>query len=90
MESTNSHIPKTSKKMHWTEKHCMLCKKHGGLHKNQNTHGCYSFDTDSTPIKKNGRASMPQPRVKTCDGVNFAQIVWVGFKKVLHKQFHKC
>ena len=30
MESVDSRIPKKPKKEGWTEKHCMLCKKHGG------------------------------------------------------------
>jgi hypothetical protein len=31
MESSDSHVPKKAKKG-WTEKHCSLCKKHGGMH----------------------------------------------------------
>jgi hypothetical protein len=30
MESMDSCIPKKPKKESWTEKHCVLCKKHGG------------------------------------------------------------
>jgi hypothetical protein len=30
MESMDSRIPKKPKKVGWTEKHCVLCKKHGG------------------------------------------------------------
>ena len=30
MESINSRIPKKHKKVGWTNKHCVLCKKHGG------------------------------------------------------------
>ncbi len=30
MESTDSHIPKKPKKVGWTDKHCVHCKKHGG------------------------------------------------------------
>ena len=37
MESEDSHIPKKPKKVGWTEKHCMLCKKHGGAHKTHTT-----------------------------------------------------
>eukprot|EP00804_Cyclotella_cryptica_P013652 CCRYP_018765-RA/>CCRYP_018765-RA protein AED:0.43 eAED:0.43 QI:0/-1/0/1/-1/1/1/0/263 len=37
MESMDSHIPKKPKKVGWTEKHCVLCKKHGGPHKSHNT-----------------------------------------------------
>eukprot|EP00804_Cyclotella_cryptica_P020546 CCRYP_003388-RA/>CCRYP_003388-RA protein AED:0.04 eAED:0.06 QI:0/0/0/0.5/0/0/2/0/134 len=35
MESMDSHTPKKPKKVGWTKKHCVLCKKHGGLHKSQ-------------------------------------------------------
>jgi hypothetical protein len=37
MESEDSHIPKKPKKVGWTEKHCVLCKKHGG-HTRVTTH----------------------------------------------------
>ena len=30
MESIDSRIPKKPKKVGWTDKHCELCKKHGG------------------------------------------------------------
>ncbi len=30
MESIDSRIPKKPKKVSWTDKHCVLCKKHGG------------------------------------------------------------
>ena len=50
MESMDSHIPKKPKKVGWTEKHCMLCKKHGGPHKSHNTHDCCCFNKDGTPI----------------------------------------
>eukprot|EP00804_Cyclotella_cryptica_P022170 CCRYP_011629-RA/>CCRYP_011629-RA protein AED:0.39 eAED:0.94 QI:0/0/0/1/1/1/2/0/386 len=30
MESMDSRVPKKPKKVGWTEKHCVLCKKHGG------------------------------------------------------------
>eukprot|EP00804_Cyclotella_cryptica_P019640 CCRYP_013978-RA/>CCRYP_013978-RA protein AED:0.50 eAED:0.92 QI:0/0/0/0.5/1/1/2/0/367 len=30
MESMDSRIPKKPKKVGWTKKHCVLCKKHGG------------------------------------------------------------
>ena len=38
MELEYSRIPKKPKKVGWTEKHCVLCKKHVGRHKNHNTH----------------------------------------------------
>ena len=34
--SNDSHNPKKAKKG-WTEKHCSLCKKHGGAHTTHNT-----------------------------------------------------
>eukprot|EP00804_Cyclotella_cryptica_P022966 CCRYP_014981-RA/>CCRYP_014981-RA protein AED:0.99 eAED:1.00 QI:0/-1/0/1/-1/1/1/0/244 len=33
MESIDSCIPKKPKKVGWTDKHCVLCKKHGGYTK---------------------------------------------------------
>eukprot|EP00804_Cyclotella_cryptica_P009741 CCRYP_011259-RA/>CCRYP_011259-RA protein AED:0.52 eAED:1.00 QI:0/0/0/0.5/1/1/2/0/396 len=33
MDSMDSRIPKKLKKVGWTDKHCVLCKKHGGPHK---------------------------------------------------------
>eukprot|EP00804_Cyclotella_cryptica_P023651 CCRYP_011963-RC/>CCRYP_011963-RC protein AED:0.48 eAED:0.69 QI:0/0/0.5/1/0/0.5/2/139/91 len=54
MESMDSRIPKKPKKVGWTEKHCVLCKKHGGPHKSHNTRDCRRYNKDGTPIKKNG------------------------------------
>eukprot|EP00804_Cyclotella_cryptica_P001718 CCRYP_009081-RA/>CCRYP_009081-RA protein AED:0.37 eAED:0.89 QI:0/0/0.2/1/1/1/5/139/417 len=54
VESMDSRIPKKSKKVGWTEKHCVLCKKHGGAHKSHNTRDCRRYNKDGTPIKKNG------------------------------------
>ena len=54
MESINSCIPKKPKKVGWTNKHCVLCKKHGGMHKSHNRHDCHCFNKDSTPINKSG------------------------------------
>eukprot|EP00804_Cyclotella_cryptica_P008289 CCRYP_016489-RA/>CCRYP_016489-RA protein AED:0.39 eAED:1.00 QI:0/0/0/1/1/1/2/0/392 len=56
MESMDSRIPKKPKKVGWTEKHCVLCKKHGGPRKSHNTHDCRHYNKDGTPIKKNGGA----------------------------------
>eukprot|EP00804_Cyclotella_cryptica_P020838 CCRYP_011449-RA/>CCRYP_011449-RA protein AED:0.36 eAED:0.63 QI:0/0/0/1/0/0.33/3/0/453 len=56
MESMDSCIPKKPKKVGWTEKHCVLCKKHGGPHKSHNTRDCRCYNKDGTPIKKNGGA----------------------------------
>ena len=62
MESMDSRIPKKAKKEGWTEKHCVLCKKHGGAHKSHNTHYCRCYNKDRTPIKKNGGAGKPHAK----------------------------
>ena len=41
MELMDSRIPKIPKKVGWTNKHCMLCKTHGGPHKTHNTGDCH-------------------------------------------------
>ena len=56
MESMYSCIPKKPKKVGWTEKHFMLCKKHGGSHKSQKMSVCLCFNKDGTLIKRNGGA----------------------------------
>ena len=35
MESNNYQIPKKPKNVGWTNKRCILCKKHGGIQKPQ-------------------------------------------------------
>ena len=40
MESVDSHIPKKSKQVGFSDKHCALCKKHGRPHKSHNTYDC--------------------------------------------------
>eukprot|EP00804_Cyclotella_cryptica_P018265 CCRYP_005976-RA/>CCRYP_005976-RA protein AED:0.46 eAED:0.82 QI:0/0/0/1/0.5/0.33/3/0/385 len=79
MESMDSRIPKKPKKVGWTEKHCVLCKKHGGPHKSHNTRDCRRYNKDGTPIKKNGGAG----------NTNFAQIVRAELKKALRKKSSK-
>ena len=54
MESINSHIPRKSKQVGFSDKHCALCKKHGGPHKLHNTYDCCKYNSDGTPIKRNG------------------------------------
>ncbi len=39
--------PRVPKKVH-TEKHCNLCKKHGGAYTTHNTHNCHRFEKDRT------------------------------------------
>eukprot|EP00804_Cyclotella_cryptica_P012800 CCRYP_010557-RA/>CCRYP_010557-RA protein AED:0.43 eAED:1.00 QI:0/0/0/1/1/1/2/0/342 len=74
MESMDSRIPKKPKKVGWTEKHCVLCKKHGGPHKSHNKHDCRHYNKDGTPIKKNGGAGKPGSKERKPEGANFAQI----------------
>eukprot|EP00804_Cyclotella_cryptica_P020405 CCRYP_012622-RA/>CCRYP_012622-RA protein AED:0.45 eAED:1.00 QI:0/0/0/1/1/1/2/0/438 len=84
MESIDSRIPKKPKKVGWTDKHCVLCKKHGGPHKSHNTRDCRRYNKDGTPIKKNGGAKERKP-----EGANFAQIVRAELKKALRKKSGK-
>ena len=54
MVSFSDKIPK---KCH-TEKHCSLCKKHGGAHTTQNTLDCQKYESNRTP-KKNFKGTKP-------------------------------
>ena len=54
MESIDSRISKNSKQAGFSNKHCALCKKHGGPHKLHNIHDCLKYNPDGTPIKRNG------------------------------------
>ena len=74
MESIDSWIPKKPKKVGWTDKHCVLCKKHVGTFKSHNTCNCGRFNKDSTPIKNRGGASRPQPNKKGPEGAKFFAI----------------
>ena len=47
MVSFNERIPKK----HCWEKHCLLCKKHGGTHTTHNTQDCRKYDSNGTPKK---------------------------------------
>eukprot|EP00804_Cyclotella_cryptica_P002090 CCRYP_006517-RA/>CCRYP_006517-RA protein AED:0.47 eAED:0.47 QI:0/-1/0/1/-1/1/1/0/105 len=86
----DSRIPKKPKKVGWTEKHCVLCKKHGGPHKSHNTRDCRRYNKDGTPIKKNGGAGKPHSKERKPEGANFAQIVRAELKKALRKKSSKC
>eukprot|EP00804_Cyclotella_cryptica_P020188 CCRYP_010891-RB/>CCRYP_010891-RB protein AED:0.39 eAED:1.00 QI:0/0/0/1/0/0/3/0/376 len=68
MESMDSRIPKKPKKVGWTDKHCVLCKKHRGPHKSHNTRDCCQNNKDGTPIKKNGGADVNNNKRCTEDG----------------------
>ena len=89
MESIDSRIPKKPKKVGWADKHCVLCKKHGGPFKSHNTLDCRRFNKDGTPIKNCGGASKPQLNKKGMEGTNFAQLVRAEIKKAFHKHVHK-
>ncbi len=56
MESIDSHIPQKSKQVGFSNKHCALCKKHGGPHKLHHTCDCHKYNSDSTSTKRNGGA----------------------------------
>jgi hypothetical protein len=68
MELMDSHIPKKPKRVGWTDKHCMLCNKHGGLHKTHNTHDCHQLTrmvllskgmgTQLSPMQRKRRAKV--------------------------------
>jgi hypothetical protein len=98
MESIDSHIPKKSKKVGFSEKHCALCKKHGGPHKSHNTHDCRKYNADGTPTKRNGGAGSARKNgqydrkrsnMRHHEGANYAQIIRKEVKKALRKQSHK-
>ena len=53
IESSDSQVPKKAKKG-WTKKHCIHCKKHGGMHTTHNTRECHHYNRDGTPKKAGG------------------------------------
>eukprot|EP00804_Cyclotella_cryptica_P029393 CCRYP_013328-RA/>CCRYP_013328-RA protein AED:0.29 eAED:0.29 QI:0/-1/0/1/-1/1/1/0/108 len=89
MESMDSCIAKKPKKVGWTDKHCVLCKKHGGVHKSHNTRDCLRYNKDGTLIKKNGGAGKPHSKERKPEGANFTQIVRAELKKALRKKSSK-
>ena len=89
MKSSNSQIPKEPKKVGWANKHCILCKKHGGPYKSHKTCDCHLFNKDNTPIKNRGVASRPHPIKKGPKGINFTQLMRADeIKNTLCK--HRC
>ena len=89
MESIDSRIPKKPKKVGWTDKHCVLCKKHGGPFKSHNTCDCRCFNKHGTPIKNRGGTSKLQASKKGPEGTNFAQLVRAEIKKAFRKHARK-
>ena len=65
MESSESCIPKKPKKVDWTDKHCVHCKKHGGQFKSHNTHDCCCFNKDGTLSKVMGLQVSPHPKKRS-------------------------
>ena len=80
-ESNDSRNPKKAKKG-WTEKHCSLCKKHGGAHTTHNTKECRRYNKDGSHKKAGG---MPKPTTPASgkDGMNFAQLIRTKTKKAV-------
>jgi hypothetical protein len=81
MELMDSCIPKKPKKVGWTKKHCVLCKKRGRPHKSHNMRDCHCLNKDGSPIKKNGGAGKPNSKEKGSEGANFEQIFHMELKK---------
>jgi hypothetical protein len=57
MVAFSDQIPKKSQK---EEKHCALCKKHGGEQNTHNTGGCHQDEKDDTPKRAFAGKSMQQ------------------------------
>ena len=98
MESMDSQIPKKQKAVSFSDKHCVLCKKHGWPHKSHNTRDCHCFNTDGTPTKRNGGAGnscksghsgKSRSQDSKREGANFAQIIRKEVKKAFRKQSSK-
>ena len=52
MKSMDFCTPKMPKQVGWSDKHCVLCIKHGGPYNNYNTHDCHKYNPASTPINR--------------------------------------
>ena len=96
MESIDSCIPKKSKQVGFSNKHCALCKKHGRPHKSHNTRDCRRFNPDGTRVKKHGgavskggHANRHRSKDNQQEGANFAQLIRKEVKKAFRKQSHK-
>ena len=99
MESIDSCVHKKSKTVGYSDKHCALCKKHGGSHKSHNTCDCRKYNLEGTPMKRNGGAGSARRNGhtdKNCsnprehEGANYAQMIHKEVKKAFRKQSHKC
>ena len=86
-ESNDSRNPKKAKKG-WTEKHCSLCKKHGGAHTTHNTKECRDYNKDRSH-KKSGGTPKPNKPSSGKDGMNFAQLIHTETKKAVRSALKK-
>jgi hypothetical protein len=98
MESIDSRIPKTFKQVVFSDKHCALCKKHGGPHKLHNTHDYCKYNPGGTPIKRNGgtgsvqrngHADKNHSNQRECEGANYVQIICKEVKKSFREHSQK-
>ena len=100
MESINSRIPIKSKQAGSSDKHCAICKKHGGAHKLHNTHDCHKYNSDSTPTNRNGGAGSTLKNTHVDNnhlnqiehkGANYVRLVCKEVKKLFckHSSKHK-
>ena len=80
-KSTDSYIPKKAKQG-WGEKHCSLCKKHGGMHTTHNTKECRCYNTNGSH-KKTGRVPKHNMPASGKDGMNFTQLICTKTKKAV-------
>ena len=63
----------SKKKYKKSEKHCVLCQKHGGAANTHNMSECKRFEKDSLP--KSGWGSKPNMKGRTChESHSFAQL----------------
>ena len=86
-ESSNPHNPKKAKKG-WTENHCSLCKKHGGMHTMHNIKEYRHSNKDKSHKKAVG---MPKPNEPASgkDWMNFARLIHTKTKKAVFSAFKK-
>jgi len=86
MKRPGTESPRVPKKVR-TEKHCDLCKKHGGVHTMHNTRDCRRFEKDGTE-KSDFRAAKKGGKNPNPTKQSFAQLSnkLDKLKKVLKKQ----
>jgi hypothetical protein len=85
MDSIDARIPKKAKKG-WTDKHCSLCKKHGGAHTTHNTKECRRYNSDGSQ-KKPAHKPKADKAGREKAGQNYAQIIRQECKKAVRSAF---